>query len=73
MKTSIAASLLLAPFLLGACSNGRQPVASIPSSGVTSSNGGGQRALGDIPDVSVTNGITTERPLSRNGTGAASY
>ena len=39
-----------------------------PQSGVTSSNGGGQRALGDIPNVGVTNGVgatTTNVPNSK--------
>ena len=60
--------VLLVPFVLGslcACS-GREPVATIPASGVTASNGGGQRAIGGLPDVSVTNGRSSEVPYSRN-------
>ena len=35
-------------------------------SGITSSNGGGQRALGNLPDVGVTNRRVTESPQPRD-------
>ena len=57
---------------LCACS-GLQPLVTTPDSGVTSSNGGGQRALGDTPDVAVSNGRVSDHPFSRNSVGAGDY
>ena len=67
----LALALLFSPLLLAGCS-GSQPIATAPASGVTASNGGGQRALGDIPNVGVTNGHVTET-TTRNGAGPRSY
>jgi hypothetical protein len=39
-------------------------------SGVTSSNGGGQRQLGSIPSVGIGNGMTTTGPVP-NSKGAS--
>lgn len=46
---------------LGACSQVKAdpPVSAQLDSGITSSNGGGQRALGNVPNIGVTNGVTT--------------
>lgn len=54
---------LLALSLLAACAEMRpDPVASPRlDSGITSNNGGGQRALGDIPNVGVTTRVGTVR------------
>ena len=53
---SQVACLAVLCFSIAGC-NG-QPSSSPPvlDSGITSSNGGGQRALGDEPNVGVTNG-----------------
>lgn len=53
--------------LASACSGGGTPPPSATlDSGVTSSNGGGQRAVGDLPGVGVSNGTATERTLPRD-------
>ena len=57
-----AGALLLA--LLGGCANA--PPASLPASGITSSNGGGMRATGAIPDVTVSNGNTSVGTMPSN-------
>lgn len=53
--TRIGLALLFCPLLWVACS-GPQQIATAPASGITASIGGGQRSLGDIPNVGVTNG-----------------
>ena len=50
---------------LSGCS-GNLPPATIPASGITSSNGGGMRATGAIPDVGVSNGVATVGTMPRN-------
>ncbi len=68
------ASVILACLTVAACSSermGGDPVVSPRlDSGVTSNNGGGQRALGNTPDVSVGNGAATVR-RSNNSQGSA--
>ena len=41
---------------LGACNSQPPPGHAVLDSGITSSNGGGQRAIGDLPEADVTNG-----------------
>ena len=55
---------ILGAVALAGCAN--PPAATVPASGVTSSNGGGMRATGAIPDVSVTNGNASVGTMSRN-------
>ena len=50
---------------LAGCTNDLPPP-TLPASGVTSSNGGGMRATGAIPDVSVSNGNATIGTMSSN-------
>ncbi len=50
---------------LAGCSSNLPP-ATVPASGVTSSNGGGMRATGAIPDVGVSNGTATVGTMSPN-------
>ncbi len=68
MRKYIAARLLvLAPFVvLAGCNASPPPPGATLDSGVTSSNGGGQRALGNLPDVGVTNGRATETMQPRD-------
>ena len=49
---------------LAGCAN--PPPPSIPASGITSSNGGGMRATGAIPEVGVSNGNATVGTMQRN-------
>ena len=62
---SILVAAVLALGTLAGCS-GNLPPATVPSSGVTSSNGGGMRATGAIPDVGVSNGNATVTTMQRN-------
>ena len=62
---SVLVAAALAVGTLAGCSNNLPP-ATVPSSGVTSSNGGGMRATGAIPDVSVSNGNATVGTMQRN-------
>lgn len=55
---------LAAASLLAGCAD--TPRATIPASGVTSSNGGGMRTTGAIPDVSVSNGQAQVGTMSTN-------
>ncbi len=68
----LAVAAIAAATLLTACS-ASQPTATLPASGVTASNGGGQRTLGNIPSVGVSNGRGTEHALSRNSVGPNDY
>ena len=54
---------------LGACGYTRAdaPVSANLDSGITASNGGGQRALGNVPDIGVTNGVASQRPSNTLG------
>ena len=56
---------ILALVALAGCSD-TLPPATLPASGITSSNGGGMRATGAIPDVGVTNGIATVGTMPSN-------
>ncbi len=60
-RTAIA---LTGCVLLAACSQGAPETGTLPASGVTSSNGGGQRATGGLIDTGVTNGSATMAPMS---------
>ena len=63
---SIFVAAALAIGTLAGCSDNNLPPATVPSSGVTSSNGGGMRATGAIPDVSVSNGTANVGTMQRN-------
>lgn len=62
-RFAVGAAILGLATLAG-CAN--PPPATIPASGVTSSNGGGMRATGAIPEVGVTNGVATVGTMSTN-------
>lgn len=62
----LAGAVVVGLIALGGCSNNNLPAATIPASGITSSNGGGMRATGAIPDVSVTNGQANVGTMSSN-------
>lgn len=57
----------LCTLVLAACTNSSQPLISNGQqgapSGVTASNGGGQRALGNIPNVGVSQGGVATGPV----------
>ena len=63
MTMRIASLVILSCMALGACTNGAAPSAAnspaLSSVGDTASNGGGQRALGNIPSVGTTSGGST--------------
>ncbi|MGI4810844.1 MAG: hypothetical protein ACRYF2_22375 [Janthinobacterium lividum] len=65
-RSFVAGAVVVGLIALGGCSNSNLPAATIPASGVTSSNGGGMRATGAIPDVGVTNGQATVGTMSSN-------
>ena len=65
-RSFLAGAAFIALVALTGCSNGNLPPATVPASGVTSSNGGGMRATGAIPDVSVSNGQATVGTMSPN-------
>ena len=49
-----------------ACAEKGAPPPPVLDSGITSSNGGGQRALGNLPNVGVSNGRATDTMQSRD-------
>ena len=55
-KLVLSLALLASAALLAACNGQPPPGHAVLDSGITSSNGGGQRAIGDLPEVDVTNG-----------------
>ena len=61
LKLSLAAAALVS---LNGCGDRPPPPSATLDSGITSSNGGGQRALGNLPNVSVgPNGaVVTQQP-----------
>lgn len=65
-RSFLAGAVIVGLVALAGCSNNTLPPATVPASGVTSSNGGGMRATGAIPDVSVTNGQATVGTMSSN-------
>lgn len=66
-RSFVAGAVVVGLIALGGCSNNNNlPAATIPASGVTSSNGGCMRATGAIPDVGVTNGQATVGTMSAN-------
>lgn len=64
-RSVLVGAAILGLAALSGCST-PPPPATIPASGVTSSNGGGMRATGAIPDVSVSNGQATVGTMARN-------
>ena len=61
-RTARLAALCLITSCLGiaGCSEKEPSSPPVLDSGITAANGGGQRALGNLPDVSVSNGKATE-------------
>ena len=55
-KLVLSVVLVGSAVLLAACNGQPPPGHAALDSGITSSNGGGQRAVGDLPEVDVTNG-----------------
>lgn len=64
-RSFVAGAAIVGLIALGGCSNNLPPP-TVPASGVTSSNGGGMRATGALPDVGVSNGQTTVGTMSPN-------
>ena len=63
---SVLASVLGVSLSLAACSNPPPPGHAVLDSGITSSNGGGMRATGGLPDVGVTNGSPSVGEMPRS-------
>lgn len=64
-RTIVASAGLVVLTILSGCADVDHGP-SIPASGITSSNGGGMRAVGGIPDVGVSNGTATITQDPRN-------
>ena len=73
MSSKLASVVVLCGVVLAACTQGPEPTAAVSNSpqgapsGITADNGGGQRQLGDIPNVGFSpSGVTIGNvPASR--------
>ncbi len=64
-KAILFGAAMLGLTAVSGCSGNTPPATNAPS-GITSSNGGGMRATGAIPDVGVSNGVATTGTMPRN-------
>lgn len=63
MRTIVVLTVMCLALVACQAGSANQPASSnVGDSGITSSNGGGQRALGNTPNVSVGTGGTTLQP-----------
>ena len=65
-RLAVLGAALLGMGVLAGCAGNTPPQAANAPSGITASNGGGMRATGAIPDVTVTNGNGTVGTMPRN-------
>ena len=65
-RLAVLGAALLGMGVLAGCTGNNMPQASNAPSGITASNGGGMRATGAIPDVTVTNGTAAVGTMPRN-------